>query len=410
MGQLQQLAALHMPRHLISPNIHVVLVHFPLGVFVLGLFLEILCFLWRRSSVRLAARWMLLLGGLLAVPTALSGVDAFADVNENTRHVVHTEESDRREKGVSEDQWGYLKKHILYTSIGSGLAAIGVTIGLGLSDRMRKRLHYPLLAVLIVAAGLLVYGSHFGGEGIYLESVAVNLRGEPATGLEYLAPARSTHVLAAGLALAVALGALGLSSRTLSEARAADQNAEAERELAALAPAGGATPVPRRGVDDLTVARTLNAEAEVVAPRAPTSRFWLLASVLFLLALVLGTWLLESQELSRSSFSEAKSHLVSDVWKMARSPGLQNRRGDHIVIGAALVVLPLILAGAVRVAARHRFVVSVLCALAVLLLAAEVWLGVLLIYKGSTGPVYKFVAPEPASEALVVLPNVTIQA
>lgn len=400
MGQLHLLAAVHLPRHLISPNIHVVLVHFPLGVFALGLFLEIFWFLWKRSSMRVAARWMILLGGLLSVPTALSGVDAFADVNENTRHVVHSDEGDRRELGVSEEQWRYLQKHILYTSIGSGLAAIGVTIGLGLSDRWRKRLHYPLLAVLIGAAALLVFGSHFGGEGIYLESVAVNLRGEPAAGLEYLAPARSMHVLMAGLALAVALGALGLSFRTAAEARAAEQAADTERELSALAPATSATAIPRRGIDDLTVARTLNAEVALGPARTPSSRFWLLASVLFLVALALGVWLLESQELSRPSFAEAKAHLVSDVWNMARHPDLKNRRGDHIVIGAALVVLPLILAGAVRWGARHRFLLGVLCAMAVLLIAAEIWLGVLLIYKGSTGPVYRFVAPESASEAL----------
>ena len=75
-GQDLMLAAEITGRHLISPNVHVILVHFPLGIFVFGLFLEVCSFLWRRSSVRIAAHWMVLFGGLLAVPAALSGIDA----------------------------------------------------------------------------------------------------------------------------------------------------------------------------------------------------------------------------------------------------------------------------------------------------------------------------------------------
>ena len=58
-------------------NWHVVLVHFPIGLLGMGLAIEILGFLWRRSSVRAAARWMILLGTLGCMTALTSGLYAF---------------------------------------------------------------------------------------------------------------------------------------------------------------------------------------------------------------------------------------------------------------------------------------------------------------------------------------------
>ena len=230
-------------KHLISPNIHVIMVHFPLGIFTFGLFLEVFGLaLWRRSSARVAAKWMILLGGLLAVPSALSGIDAYEDVKDHTTSVHKTDEgASIKVKGLSDDQWEPMRKHILWTSIGAGLAAIGVTIFLGASDRWRRMLYAPILLALLAGAFLMSYGAHFGGEGIYLQGVAVQLKYAAATGFEWWVPARSTHVLFAGLAFATSLGALGASFRMLWTHGVRMDDAQADRELAALT--APATPV-----------------------------------------------------------------------------------------------------------------------------------------------------------------------
>lgn len=386
------------PRHLISPNIHVIFVHFPLGIFVFGLFLETFSFLWRRSTVRIAARWMILFGGLLAVPTALSGLDALQDVFDNG--------------GIMPDPtWALLHQHLLLTSIGAGVAAITVTIAMGLSDRWRGKLYYPFLLALIAAAGLMTFGSHFGGEGVYLKGVAVKLSGHPAAGIEWWAPARSIHVLVAGLGVAMSLGALGASLRVLSTYRSVEDEVQAERELEALttatAPAGTIVGGPRRVTDDISVARTLNADAVVPAlPRVPSSRFWLLASLLFLVTLGFGVWLLISVENTDFDRTHASARTIGQfVWDTAaitkQSP-LQNRRGAHVALGFFLVIMPLLLAMAVRWMAKAKWVVATLCLLMVLMIAGEIWLGVLLLYKGTGGPVYKFLDTSDTAAAVIL--------
>lgn len=393
-------------RHVISPNIHVILVHFPLGIFVFGLFLEVFGFLWRRSTVRIAAHWMVLLGGLLAVPAAMTGIDAYKDVLEHSRPKLNA------------DQLGLLYKHLLITSIGAGIAALTVTAALGLADVWRRKLwlYFPLLLLLVVAASMLTFGSHFGGEGIYLQGIAVRLTGGPSTGVEYWAPAQSTHVLMAGLGTAIALGALGMSLRVMHRARIAEDEAVTDRELEALhartAPAAAAvaddagtipvappaaTVVPA-GANDLIVARTLNADATLPLPRVPSGRFWALSALLFLITLGFGVWLLISIE--DSDWLANNKPTASSIWQEVSSTATstkqlsQNRRGAHVVLGAALVVLPLILALAVRFGPRQRIIVGALCLIMLLLIAAEVWLGILLMHDSSEGPLYRFSPPE----------------
>ena len=66
-------------REYITPNWHAVLVHAPLGLLSVGIFIEVFSFLWRRSTVRTAGRWMVLLGAITAVPALTSGIYAYRD-------------------------------------------------------------------------------------------------------------------------------------------------------------------------------------------------------------------------------------------------------------------------------------------------------------------------------------------
>ena len=57
---------------LVQPNLHAVLVHFPLALLIVGVLVEILTLVFwnlRKSTIRIAGRWMLVLGILAAVPT-----------------------------------------------------------------------------------------------------------------------------------------------------------------------------------------------------------------------------------------------------------------------------------------------------------------------------------------------------
>jgi uncharacterized membrane protein len=377
---------------------HVIMVHFPLGIFVFGLFLETFSFLWRRSSVLVAARWMVLFGGLLAVPAAVSGIDALKDVSDQIGKLDALREVSGQ-PGVSDTAWAMLHRHILLASWGAGVAALTTTIALGLSDRWRRRLYYPLLLCLIAGATLMGTGAHFGGEGVYLRGVAVDLKGERATGIEYYAPAQSTHVLMAGFAIALSLGALGASLRVLSTHETAVDDQRAEQELQALE-AATRPAEPRRVTDDLSVAQMLNQDAVVPVQPLPAARFWLLGSLVFLVTLGLGVWLLISVE--DSDFLQNNKPTASSIYKevtetaLATKPVMNNRRGAHVVIGVILVVLPLVLALAVRFGPRRRWLVLSFCIAILLVIAAELWLGVLLLHDKSEGPLYRFVPPEQA--------------
>ena len=394
-------------RHLISPNLHVILVHFPLGIFVFGLFLEVFGLaLWPRSSARLAAKWMILLGGLMSVPAALTGIDAYKDLQE---HMQHEEKMEGMRRPVlvtgfnPTTQWPLVQKHILFASIGAGLAAIGVTIGLGLSGTALTRAYVygPVLLVLIAAAVLMVYGSHFGGEGVYLGGVAVAVKRGAATSgtIEWWAPALSTHILFAGLAMATGLGALGASWRLIASHRIVSDQLDTDKELAALAQQAEASQPPRRVTDDLTMARTLNADTEMTAPRIPSARFWLLTSLLFITALGMGVWYLISSPETKFDLKHASPSAISQqVWQTSTETKqiLQNKRGIHIGLGIALAALPLLLALVVRFMYRQKIIVSVLLIVMALLIFAEVWIGVLLSFRGHEGPIYKFQKLEAA--------------
>src|SRR5688572_31469787 len=102
-----------MSHEFIHPNWHVVFMHYALGLLTVGVFIELLSFMWRRSTVRLAGRWMLLIGSLAGIPTLTTGLYAFRDV-------VSPEPIDDQEKWYSvvqtspwsDVQWAMMDDHI----------------------------------------------------------------------------------------------------------------------------------------------------------------------------------------------------------------------------------------------------------------------------------------------------------
>ena len=201
---------------LIKPNWHVALVHFPIALLGLGALLELLSFLgWRRSSVRLGARWMILAGALLAVPATFSGLYALHE--EAPQGIAVLAEADP----VLARQLTY---HVWTQAAATVAAMLVVTLWIGLSDGLRDRLSVFFKLVLLGTVGVMAYGSHLGGQQVYEHGFAVHPTTAPATlptagelrSIDIWAtlfPPDQLHVTVAGFAMAAACVCLGLSAR-----------------------------------------------------------------------------------------------------------------------------------------------------------------------------------------------------
>src|SRR5688572_6615705 len=189
-----------MSRELVNPNLHVVLIHLPLGVFAAGMLVELFSFLYRRSSARAAGRWMVLLGALSMIPTAFSGVYAFADVAHRSTGGQFTESSGARpprldrpwrtilrtadlyagktgEADAQGAQYRLLERHVWLQSSATGLVVLAVLVALASSDAWRRRLYLPVMGLLLLGLGLLLWGGWAGGEMVYRYGTGVTRAG-----------------------------------------------------------------------------------------------------------------------------------------------------------------------------------------------------------------------------------------
>ncbi len=218
----------------ISPNWHVILIHYPIALVMLGLGIEIFAFLYRRSSVRMAARWMILFGSLSCIVAMTTGLYAFRDIA-SARHgldlgiTVPDENSHWQDVKLTSplndhhgQAWDLMKRHIVSNAIGTGLLVLAVVAYLGCSDRKRQKL-YPvfLLLVMLGAAGI-AFGAWNGGEAIYRLGAGVQTSENVQTlspaadglqKLQFAIPPLQLHVLLAGVVIAMGMAALGLSIR-----------------------------------------------------------------------------------------------------------------------------------------------------------------------------------------------------
>src|SRR5687767_14569856 len=101
------------PKEFINPNLHVILIHYPLGLLVVGTLIELFSFLgWRRSAFRVAGRWMLLIGILSLPPTMFSGLYALADVNKSSQTPDDaTWQEARQMSPIQGEAWEFMTRH-----------------------------------------------------------------------------------------------------------------------------------------------------------------------------------------------------------------------------------------------------------------------------------------------------------
>ena len=445
-------------KELVNPNLHVILIHFPIGLLLTGTLIELFSFLgWRTSGFRIAGRWMILLGALTSIPTAFAGLYAMSDVvrMQNPAPLDATWSQTIASSPVANDPeaWAMLQRHAFLNGGIVALLGLVIVVWLSGSDEWRRKVHLPLMVLLLAGVGGAVVSAWYGGEMVYrrgvgvmegkamaavppseapsggstieralekpttnpaalspstsvstaqtlVEGLGTGLR--PATGpdvnqpaaeeqtdvkrdIERALPPLQIHTILAGFAVSFALAALGLSLRAANTARAATLIEPAD-ELSDLAAAYGARPVrPRVGPEPDAFEETRGgvARVEVVdRSRVPSARFWLLTALFAVATAGFGWWVL------------LRSESVQNIWDFG---GLWHqhikifpRRMFHVIAAGAIVLLPLLLALLARVAPRKRGLIFFIALLLIAAVAAQVWLGILLMWDTPEGEVTKF--------------------
>ncbi|MEA2710865.1 MAG: hypothetical protein QOF78_3466 [Phycisphaerales bacterium] len=420
-----------MPKEFINPNLHVILIHYPLGLLVVGTLIEFFSFLgWRRSAFRAAGRWMLLIGILSLTPTLFSGLYALADVNRTTPMNSDdlTWAQVREASPVQREAWDFLTKHAWSNAIGSVVLLITAVLWMGSSDDWRRKLHFVWLLLLIAGLGTLVYGAWFGGEMIYRHGVGVEPVSESASGtsapgqgefspaaaeqtenmqgkIAYYVPPLQTHTILAGAAVSLALAALGVSLRAGARGdRPADYSVELPAVQSGIASA--LNPSFSRAGDPDEYEPDFDGPRRAPRPRPAAGRFWLIAAVLAIGTSVTGLWTL-------AYFSDVWN--IKELWGIiVDGPILQNRRLAHTITGGGVIALLLLLSVIARITAGRRFVVLLFTMLLVVAVIAQVWFGSLLMFDTPAGRIGSFNVSEPAltnvtpaAEAKTLVPATT---
>jgi hypothetical protein len=202
--------------------------------------------------------------------------------------------------------------------------------------------------------------------------------GRPAweAAIDFYVPPLQLHVILAGLAVALAAAALGLSIKRWDPA------------LQVAPPAGGEVPRSDAGqVMPIDIAESIRPRAAFAAtPQALArpfpGRLWVFASLFAILAAGAGVW-------SVGGLSWAQ---VRDAVALIREPD-HGRLLWHVVSGVVIVVLPLLLAITVRVSRQARLLTIVLAAIVLVAVAWQVWSGILMTYDSHEGPLTGFSAP-----------------
>lgn len=354
----------------IRPNFHMVLIHFPIALLTIGTFIEVFSFLgWRNSSLRSAARWMILFGALGAFAAATSGLYALRQMAGAGSELTWREM--RASPLLSNDVTRDLLFDHLWLGVGAGAGAMFIVLfWIAACDRSRSLLQIPLALLMLCALGALFSGMNHGGRAVFEHGVGVSSTITPTTSpktshykLVDFVPPLELHVSLAGLAVGLTLVSLATSWRAAIELRRPKLPALRQEQEAAL------------------IAAELDNEP-LTERRAPAGRAWLIGWLLLLLTASSGIWYL-AHDIGSWSLTDLRSHVT-------RADGQLSRRTVHVIAGVALLVVPLVFAFFSRVARRSRLMILLLLPATLALLVVQVWVGCLMLLDTPDGPTFKF--------------------
>ena len=416
-----------MPKEFINPNLHVILIHYPLGLLTVGLLIEIFSFLgWRRSTFRSAGRWMLLLGILSLPPVMFLGLYALTDVNRHSETPLDaTWIESRQQSPIQGEAWEFMTVHGWSNAAGSALLLILMVLWMGSSDVWRRKLHLLYVLGLLAGFGAIVYGAWYGGEMVYRHGVGVEVVRETADAEDtegsgsgspaiieqttvkdltaYYAPPLQVHMILAGGAVSLALAALGVSLRAgaRGDQPSGDYSIEVAPEQKDIASA--LNPSFARARDPNDFDRDIDPPPAIEVPpgrrRPAGARFWLIAALLAIGASLSGFWALAYfSDIWEIEPGQRLAHMWGQITDRDLNGGaMMTRRFVHTIAGGGIIVLLLLLSVVARVTAGRRFVVLLFTMLLIVTLAAQVWFGSLLMFDTPSGGLGSFNVPADVS-------------
>jgi hypothetical protein len=345
---------------------------------------------------------MILLGALSALPATFSGIYALRDIAHTNNPVDDAPWVDVKAASPLLSQplvWTMLERHTILQSVATGLSVVAVVIWLGSSDRARHLLRAPLMILLLASIAAMILGAWNGGEAIYRHGVGVDLQSQASTPPYF--SVLELHIIAAGLTIALALAAIGMSFRKITVKHEIVRDAS-ELALEQQAPSEGAMRTP---ASSMAMLRSFNPGIELtLAPFAPASRFWLLAGILAIATAAGGVFILARDSDALATAQRTHEPLVKFLWEQVKPDKGQNinRASGHVFAGAAIILLVLILAAVVHYAPRQRFWMGFLTVILLGVISSQIWLGILLLFDSSVGSVTAFNSSDnaPAKTAL----------
>jgi hypothetical protein len=267
----------------------------------------------------------------------------------------------------------------------------------------------PALILLILAVSIILRSAYNAGEMVYRTRIATmseteayqqyqtwrqSLDSDKSSGdrldernqyLNYLVDPLQVHVVGAGFVFALAAAALGMSLRKTALAHQAALAASAHQPVVddgeiALAPSGRpappSVPIP-----------------PVALKPVPAGRFWMVTALLVLAALASG-WFVIEYDHSDYNFTNFTAIYRDQILPIAKG---HYRMIAHLALGGSLLLLSILLAIASQT--RSRLAVWFFGLLMIAAVAAQIGVGVLMLYDGDSGPILRFNPPGGAQTA-----------
>lgn len=137
------------------PNLHPILVHFTIGLFVIAVIFDILAYFTGRKSLEQAGWWNLVCAAAFSIATVVTGLSA-------GNSVLHAEQAQE-----------FIKLHKTLGLVTMGIIVL-LTIWRSLSrTELPKRFRVIYLSLGIAGLGTILTGGYFGGEMVYRFGVNV---------------------------------------------------------------------------------------------------------------------------------------------------------------------------------------------------------------------------------------------
>lgn len=380
---------------LIVPNYHVILIHLPLALLGVGLLIEIFSLCCRRINT--GGRWMILIGALALTPAATSGIFALQDVLSRGTGGNGSWVQLQQSSGLSSFEWELVRDHVMFGAAAAGAALLGVILWLASGDPFVQKMRVSVFLLFIAAMAFAIVGAWHGGELVFREGFGVDgvkgvLAGAPLTHdrkeqIDNLIQPLQIHVIIAGTVFALAAAALGISLRKwvlLTRGDRADEQPvhEAATYLAMPTPSIADDPRP-----PMVTQRVV----ETSVPSFSPGRFWLITALITILAVASGLYMMDFFSPPMADKWASIKQQIHDILTVD-----QRRMGLHIVFGASILALALILAILGRFSPHNGPFFGIVAIVLVLVMAAQVWVGILMLYDGDDGPITHF-KREPAA-------------